>query len=311
MEEADVRLIEIRRRWPWFTYHRQPSVVVAYPESPRDDCPVALFMHGFVQMPTGYKTMLRSIARKGIMVVAVHLYTTLRGLTLSVKKEAGRAEEVIDWIFSTESGGNSLRGTIDENFSFPNSLTVIAHSRGAAALMNMALQRTNTNEPTIRAVVLLDPIGSIDVLDRNPKLPQDIVIFGCMRGIAEKEASEVYWQKLVSAGYRPLFVELDHFGHVDFLDDGKVNGRSILRWSVPRDRDDRRRTDSRDKISELIGIYIAAVYREESAVEINTAVQTALTTVENDLGMRLRRVPPSPAPSSNVVHGLRPASVGA
>lgn len=143
----------------------------------------------------------------------------------SVEKEAGRAEAAIDWIFSRDSGSNSLRGTIDEEFSFPNSLTVIAHSRGAAALMNMALQRTNTDEPTISAVVLLDPIGSIDVLDRNPQLPQDIVIFGCKRGIAENRASEVYWQKLVDAGYRPLFVELDYFGHVDFLDDGKVNGK--------------------------------------------------------------------------------------
>lgn len=87
MEEADVRLIEIRRRWPWFTYHRQPSVVVAYPESPRDECPVALFMHGFVQMPTGYKTMLRSIARKGIMVVAVHLYVVLQSMNQLTGKE--------------------------------------------------------------------------------------------------------------------------------------------------------------------------------------------------------------------------------
>ncbi|KAJ8904408.1 hypothetical protein NDN08_000926 [Rhodosorus marinus] len=312
MAEVGVQLIDVDRRWTWQT--SQPSVVVAFPVLPEDKCPVALFMHGFVIMPNSYRTMFESIARKGIIVVAAQLYTFLDGLLSRVKveEEATRAEEVIEWVFSEASGTNSLRGTINQKTPFPNGLTIIAHSRGAAAVMNMVLQPTRADKPTLKALLLLDPVGSIEALDRNPELPQEMVIFGCKKGTAPKQSSDVYWAKLLDAGYRPLFIELEHFGHLDFLDEGI---KSLARWFaglfLSSDRDTNRRNDSRNKISELIGIYITAVCGGESAEGVNEAVRTALTPIEDTLGMRIREAPPSLAPSSNELEGLRPAYGGA
>eukprot|EP00189_Rhodosorus_marinus_P012343 CAMPEP_0184745484 /NCGR_PEP_ID=MMETSP0315-20130426/8148_1 /TAXON_ID=101924 /ORGANISM="Rhodosorus marinus, Strain UTEX LB 2760" /LENGTH=309 /DNA_ID=CAMNT_0027217651 /DNA_START=134 /DNA_END=1063 /DNA_ORIENTATION=- len=308
MADVDVKLISPDRTWTWRT--SQPSVVVAFPVSPENECPVALFLHGFVQMPTWYRTMLKSIARKGVIVVAVQLYTTLHGLLRIVneQEEAKRAEVVIEWIFSEASDTTSLRGTINQQIPFHNSLTIVAHSRGAAALMNMVLRPTNANKPTLKALLLLDPVGSIDVLDQRPELPQEMVIFGCRNGVAPSQSSDVYWTKLSGAGYRPLFIELEHFGHLDFLDEGmKSVGNWFAGWFVSSDRNENRRISSRNKISELIGIYVTAVCTGGTAEGASSKVRTELDPFEDTLGMRVREFLASPARSSNQLDGLQPA----